>query len=174
MSAISLIDDVASFAMRHLPEIKNSADDIAFGTALNTGRKLARVNRLAQVDAEKAFDMAGNLKPFLKEGVVIDELPDDFVKTVTNTAIDKAKEYRALAERSGYDPNALRMGEALGVLQNTAGRTGSVVGKVLNSPAAIPLFFLPDLYNLASAISYSQSRPMMDASQIQPQSQQLY
>ena len=169
MSAMSLIDDVARLGGKYLPQLIDSADDLAFKTALNTGRKLTRANRLAQVDAEKTFEVASNLKQFLKEGVVIDELPSDFIKQVTDSAIEQAKQYRANALSSGYDPTALKMGEAIGVLQNAAGRTGSVIGKVLNTPAAIPLFFLPDMYNLASAISYSQSRPASDVMQISPQ-----
>jgi len=167
-AVIGLIDDVARLGGKYLPEIINTADNINFGSSFNTGRKLARANRLSKLDAQKAIDVTNDLKPFLREGTVIDDLPTNFVDDVTNEAIDRAKDFRAIAEANGYDMNALRMGEAIGVLQNTAGRTGTALGKVLSHPAAIPLMFLPDIYNMTTMMS----NPVDNMPQ--PQGQQYY
>jgi hypothetical protein len=168
MSAVALIDDIARLGMKYLPEIANTADNINFGSSFNTGRKLARAGRLSRLDAEKAIDVTNDLKPFLREGTVIDELPATFIDDVTNDAINRAKEFRTIAEANGYDMNALRMGEAIGALQNTAGRTGTALGKVMNHPAAVPLMFLPDIYYMTTMIS----NPVGNLPQ--PQGQQYY
>lgn len=168
MSALALIDDIARLGGKYLPELIDTADNIKFGSSFNTGRKLARANRLSRLDAEKAIDVTNDLKPFLREGTVIDELPTNFIDDVTNDAINRAKDFRTIAEANGYDMNALRMGEAIGSLQNVAGRTGTSLGKVLNHPAAIPLMFLPDIYYMTTMM------PNPVANMPQPQGQQYY
>jgi hypothetical protein len=184
MNAGELIFDVASFGTKYLPKIIGIADDVApladdavqlaktdLLGSFGVGRKLARTGRLAEVDAQKAYEIAQGMKALPIEGAVVGDLSDDFVELALNRAKELAQNQRELAVANGYNPNAMRLGEAIGVTQNAVGRFGGAFGKVMESPAGLPLMFAPDMLYLASMMS---QRPNPSDIVPQPQGQQYY
>jgi len=173
MNAGELIFDMASFGTKYLPKIMGIADDVApladdavqlaktdLLGSFGVGRKLARTGRLAEVDAQKAYELAQGMTALPIKGVTIGDIPDDFVNQALMRAKENAANMRNVAINNGYNLSALRAGEALGATQNAVGRVGGAFGKVMNSPAGMPLMFAPDMLYMASSLSTPSANTM--------------
>ena len=163
--SLSLIDDVFGLVAKNFSSVDDliAAGSKGYRSGVDVGRRLARAPRLGQAQGIKTMRAMDDLAPVLN--------PEDYAN-MSNTLVDDilaksrvgADARKQLAMQSGFDPNAMKVGEYIGNAQNAMGRGVEKMHGFVNSPVGMAATLAPDL--LFMGLSMNQLAQLGDQDQL--------